>query len=258
MSTSVTRRAAAVTQPRGGFVKPSSFAVRQLDDGYPSPLDHKAENIHASLVGLAVDYLTRLGGGTEPREAFKVALMGAARLGENYFAGAATDVQSLRPGVVDAAAIAAACRLAGFDVVLRAGPSAYNPAARTNPDATTKRHISIMVDRSLRFFREYGPVTLDGFTMEGGYTDIVSSGDGDFLTRDTLWDFKVSVSKPTKVHTLQLLMYYLMGRRSSHREFQTIKYLGIFNPRLNIVSGVPIAEIPREVIDQVSREVIGY
>ena len=32
------------------------------------------------------------------------------------------------------------------------------------------------------------------------YTETVSAGDGDFLTSDTLWDFKVSKSKPTNKH----------------------------------------------------------
>ena len=49
------------------------------------------------------------------------------------------------------------------------------------------------------------------FTFEGGYTNIVSSGDGDYLTEDTLWDFKVSKEEPKSKYTLQLLMYYIMG-----------------------------------------------
>lgn len=49
-----------------------------------------------------------------------------------------------------------------------------------------------MIERALKFFERYGPKILDGFTFEGGYTYIVSSGDGDFITEDTLWDFKVS------------------------------------------------------------------
>ena len=49
-----------------------------------------------------------------------------------------------------------------------------------------------MVERSLKFVEEYGPIILEGFTFEGGYTDIVQAGDGDFITEDTLWDFKVT------------------------------------------------------------------
>lgn len=73
----------------------------------------------------------------------------------------------------------------------------------------------------------------DGFTFEGGYTDIITTGDGDFLTENTLWDFKVTKTNPTNKHTLQLLVYYLMGKQSKHDYFDNIDSIGIFNPRLN-------------------------
>ena len=52
--TTVTRRVKEVTQPRGGYINPRSMRVKQLDDGKPSPLDHKIENLHPTLVGTAV------------------------------------------------------------------------------------------------------------------------------------------------------------------------------------------------------------
>lgn len=52
-----------------------------------------------------------------------------------------------------------------------------------------------MVKRSLIFLEIYGPKIKDGLTFEGGYTKVVSAGDCDFLTRDTLRDFKVSKNK---------------------------------------------------------------
>ena len=74
-----------------------------------------------------------------------------------------------------------------------------------------------MIQRSIEFFKIYVPIKQDGFSFEpvngnkddydkmiktntgtyGGYTATVSAGDGDFLTTDTLWDFKVSKSAPT-------------------------------------------------------------
>ena len=66
------------------------------------------------------------------------------------------------------------------------------------PDQATIANIRIMVERSLSFFKAFGPVTADGFTMEGAYTATITTGDGDFLTKDTLWDFKVTTSKPNK------------------------------------------------------------
>lgn len=50
---------------------------------------------------------------------------------------------------------------------------------------------------------------LKGFTFKGGYSPIVTAGDGDYLTKDTLWDFKVSKKELNSKHTLQLLMYYI-------------------------------------------------
>jgi len=145
-----------------------------------------------------------------------------------------------------------------YDVVYRAGQRFYNPNAPIAPDEITVKHISQMVERSLTFFQEYGPITLRGFTFTGGYTDTVEAGDGDFLTADTLWDFKVSAYRPTSDHTLQLLTYYLMGRRSVHPEFRAITHLGVFNPRLNSVYRLPVSAVPAEIVKEVSRDVIGY
>ncbi len=115
-----------------------------------------------------------------------------------------------------------------------------------------------MVARSSSLFADYGGVTMHGFTFDGAFTDIVTAGDGDFLTADTLWDFKVSVRPPTSAHTLQLLMYYLMGVRSGQPQFDGICHLGIFNPRLNTVHRIAVADVPPSVQAEVSRDVIGY
>ena len=115
-----------------------------------------------------------------------------------------------------------------------------------------------MIKRSLLFYEEYGPIIKDGFTFEGGYTSKIDSGDGDFLTEDTLWDFKVSKNKPNSSHTLQLLIYYIMGIHSIHNEFSSIKKLGIYNPRLNTIYLIQIENIDKNIIDEVSNKIIGY
>lgn len=256
--TTVVQRIKEVTQPRGGYINPRSMTVRQVDDGEPSPLDHTAENIHASLVGLAVDYLTRLANGADPRDAFAISLKGAYNIGRAEAAIAEAEVNSLTAGKIDDDAISSACKLASFDIGYRRGPHMYNPDARSKPDQVTTDHIASMVERSLTFIREYGPIVLDGFTFPGGYSEIVTAGDGDFLTADTLWDFKVSVNGPTNDHTLQLLMYLLMGQRSVVPEFDSVTHLGVFNPRLNTVYRIGVAELPANVVAAVSHDVIGY
>ena len=107
-------------------------------------------------------------------------------------------------------------------------------------------NITILVNRSRTFLKSVGPIISSGFTFEGGYNRIIDSGDGDYLTRDTLWDFKISDAAPTKEHTLQILVYYILGIHSRHPEFQEMKNLGIYNPELNIAHTIPLSDISDE------------
>lgn len=247
---SVTQRIKQITQPRGGYLKPSEFEKEEFIDNEVL----KEENIHSSLVGLAVDYLTRLMLDTPAEEAFKISILGASLIGEER--KAYNLLKSIKG--LDNNSIYNACKIVGFDVCFRAGPMGYREVDEIEADADTINNIKIMVKRSLLFFNKYGPITKDGFTFEGGYTRVIDSGDGDFLTSDTLWDFKVSKNNPTSAHTLQLLIYYIMGIHSVHSEFKVIQRLGIFNPRANCVYLKNISDIPKEVIEEVSSEIIGY
>lgn len=249
---SVTQRIKQVKQPRGGYINPKIMEVIQCGDGIEAL--HSEENIRANLIGLAVDYLTRFMSGTPLEEAFKISFMGALIIGEQKKAEELmNDVKGL-----DDASIINAMKLVGFDVCFRAGFMGYRPVDEIQPDAMTIDNVRVMVKRSLEFLDYYGPKVLDGFTFEGGYTEIISSGDGDFTTSDTLWDFKVSKDKPKKEYTLQLLMYWIMGLHSIHPEFKNIKFLGIYNPRLNCVYRLNVIQISSEVIAEVSAKVICY
>ena len=59
---SVTQRIKKIKQPRGGYIKPSQFKLQKIDDG---KILNEQENIHASVIGMAVDYLTRFIMGTD-------------------------------------------------------------------------------------------------------------------------------------------------------------------------------------------------
>lgn len=52
--------------------------------------------------------------------------------------------------------------------------------------------------------------------------------------------------------------YWRMGLRSVHPEFRNVRYLGVYNPRLNVASRIEVSQIPDEVIDAVEKDVIGY
>lgn len=250
----VTQRIGQVKQPRGGYLRPRDFSVTQLDGGGIDDLNPK-ENISPALVGMAVDYLTRYVTGTDPAGAFAIPGRGARVLHEeNTYGSLLTQIDGLSD-----ASIAAACKLTGFDSAFRAGPAAYRPVDEIQPDGPTIGNIRAMVGRSTGFFTQYGPKTLDGLTFDGGYTPTVCAGDGDFMTADTLWEFKVSRSKPVTRWTLQLLMYWRMGLHSKYAdEYRHVRYLGIYNPRMNTVHRLDVGSISAETIEKVETEVIGY
>lgn len=215
---------------------------------------HPVENVSPGLVGTAVDYLTRFMSGTSTKEAFKVSELGAHAVRQlGLFEQLLSNVSGL-----DDDSIVAAVKLSGFDSAYRAGVMAYRPVEDIEPDGDTIENIRVMVERSLRFFEQYGPKVLDGLTFEGGYTGYVATGDGDFLTNDTLWDFKVSKQKLQNKYTLQLLMYWRMGLHSVHPEYKHVKYLGVYNPRMNVVYRLDVSKISADVISTVETEVIGY
>lgn len=248
----VSRKAKQAKQPRGGYVNPKLFEVEQRTDGHI--LDSE-ESISSILVGSAVDYLTRFMIGNSAEEAFKISLKGAWNAGESEQA------QELIEKIkgLDDESIFNACRLVGYDVCYRVGMAFYKPVDGIYADQHTIDNIKIMVNRSVSFLKEHSPVVLQGFTFKGAYTAEVTAGNADYLTDDGLWDFKVSKAELKKEQTLQLLMYYIMGFHSIHKEeFEKIKKIGIFNPRLNTVQYMRISEIPLSVIEEVSKNVIGY
>lgn len=250
MGVSVTYRIKEIKQPKGGYLNPKRFEIISLGENNLNPV----ENVSPSTIGIVVDYLTRLMSGASAEEAFAISLRGAQIIEELSYA---CDLLDCIIGLDDES-ITCATKLVGFDVCCRAGILGYKPVQEINPDSATIENIRTMVNRSLTFLDVYGPKVLDGFTFEGGYTDLVSTGDGDFLTENTLWDFKVSKAPIKKEHTLQLLMYWRMGLHSIHPEFQNVKYLGTYNPRKNEIARIAVEDIPKDIIDEVEQKVIGY
>ena len=187
---------------------------------------------------MTVDYLTRFVMGADVLEAFKISYMGAG-IAESMFKqkSALKTAQKLLVGIkgLDNNSVINACKMVTYDVWYRNPMEAMlaKGVEETNPDLETIENIKIMVERSVKFWKEFGPIIQDGFTFEpNGYTDTVNTGDGDYLTIDTLWDFKVSKSKPTNKHTLQLLMYWIMGQHSGQKVYKNITRLGNFQPKV--------------------------
>ena len=246
---SVVNRIKAIKQPRGGYINPKDLERIQFDDG----IELGPESIHPSTTGLIIDYLTRFNQGSPVKKAFEISFMGADLAGRTKYA------EKYAKGIkgLDDESINNACKLVWYDQVYRAGifpPGEYEGVA----DKQTCENVRTMISRSDKFFEDFGPVVLDGATFPGGYTKTVDAGDCDFVTSDTLWDFKVSVKEPTKEHTLQLAMYYLMGKRSIVREFASVSRIGVFNPRLNAAFVLDMGSVPADVIKAIENDVICF
>lgn len=252
----VTKRIFIFPQPKGGFLPLKSFKKTPFEYKGNKALNPEI-NIFPGLVGLASDYLTRIVTGSDPEKVFNVALTGALFLDKgDQCHGYVKSIKGL-----DDESIVAAVRASAFDTAYRAGPGTYKPAENINPDEKTIENIRIIVNRALRFLEEYGPKTRDGLTFEGGGYDnkFIHSGDGDFMTKDTVWEFKTTKTPPTSNHTLQILVYYLMGLRSEYKsDYKKVKSLGIFNPRLNMIWTINVKDIDPRVIDAVNDQVIGF
>lgn len=257
---SVTQLVKQAKQPHGGFLPISKFEEIDYFDDATITTDF---NIHSSLIGLAVDYGSRRMLGSSIRDVFSIAIRGASMLNSEAANAASQLLKTIQygiktPGRLSDEVIIALCQISGFDVCFRAGVKHYKPVEEIAPDAQTIASVRVFIERTLTFFQQQGQVVTDGFTMEGSFTDIADSGDGDYLTEDTVWELKTKRNEPDKNQTLQVLLYYLMGARSKKKEFQGIERIGIFNPVLNKAWIKPVIEIDETILNTVEKDVIGY
>ena len=258
MGLSVTARIREITQPLRGYVSTKWFREYYYNDGKQiTSLETGLESIQ----GLAVDYLLRFMTGSSKEDSFNIPILGAREIDKvmgnnNEFLRLTSYLERIIG--LDDKSIIAACKLTGYDSACRRGVKTFVDIDTIKPTKRVINNVRLMVQRGISFFEKNGPIVLSGFDFEGAYTKIISSGDGDYLTTDTLWDLKCTNKSINKDYSLQLLIYYLMGYHSVHPEFKNIKKLGIFNPLQNSSYVVSIADIPSDVLYRVSNEVIGY
>lgn len=246
----VTHRVKHVKQPRGGYINPKHLTKNVFTDG----ITLYEESISATTMGMVVDYMTRFDQGASVSDAFKISLKGA----ELCNRGVEAEMYASNIKGLDDESIVNACRLVWFDQVYRTGRRGFGDPLDAVPDHETCENVRTMVKRAGTFFKKYGPVVNYGPTFFGGYTDIISSGDGDFTTKDTIWDFKVSKNEPTSQNTLQIAVYYLMAHHSIHEEYKQLSKIGIFNPRLNIAYYLEMSKIDEKTIMEIENKIIGY
>ena len=249
----VTQRVKSVTQPKNGYLPVSAFSVKRYEDNQKL---HYKENVPPVYIGLAVDYLTRYKISENIYNAFDISILGAKILRDDYGKKREYEHSLHLLEQIQHGDIAAALQMVTYDDVYRAGKTDL-PTLR--PDSATVENIKIMVNRGVTFLNHCSKEIYTGLSFDGGFTSTVVNGDCDYLTDNSLIDFKVIRGDITPDYTLQILMYYLLGCRSvHHKDFIKVKWLAFFNPRKNIVHYTKVDKIPTKILDEVAIKVIGY
>ena len=271
--------ARSTLQPKGSYLPLKAFDKIVYDDGI---VLGDNENVHGSLIGAASEYLTGVVLGESVEDCFKVPLIGAynadAEMPGSYVAAEkmVTEIKGL-----DDCSVYNALSVASFDVWYRDYSYAIS-SPRYNeicPNEDTVRNVQTIVQRTVDLFKRFGGIKAHGFNFDpegktpddhlkwigrsrksnfGGYSQKVYNGEGDYLTTDTMWDIKVLKSKITNKHTLQLLMYWVMGQHSGRELFKEVSRIGLFNPRTNTAYLLDMNMFSRDIIHAVEKDVIEY
>ena len=244
---SVTQRVYQVHQPLGGHLSPTRFSIEHFQDG------RSVSNLveMPQLTGLVVDYLTRMQLTGDPIRAFEISISGAMASGWDDRIFEILD----KVAGLDDQSIENAFNAVQYDAYARSDWHELPREISVSKDSIDMTRV--MVERSVEFFNKNGPVIDVGFTFGDGYTNVVTAGDGDFLTDDTIWDLKVSRGPLTKEQTLQILVYYILACNSSLEKFRNISRIGVFNPFRNTAYAMAISSVDDETLDKVKNEVVG-
>ncbi|MCR1916157.1 hypothetical protein NSA03_02335 [Lactobacillus taiwanensis] len=125
-------------------------------------------------------------------------------------------------------------------------------------------HIKNMLNRANNFFNKFGQPVLTQYKCsittslkEKTYVEVY--GDGDYLLQDALVDFKVSKNGPTQDYVRQLLIYYigLVGKDLKKKKVkrEEIRYLIIFNPRLDMFYKLDLESISEASLEKVNKNI---
>jgi hypothetical protein len=231
----ISDRIKQVEQPEGGYIPPETLKVEPVDEDVDTL--NPEENVSPYLINSAVNYMARfMMGGMPAQYIFGHPVSVARRIGGDALAFKARDLATTIKGLDDESIINAV-KLSGFDACFFADSESCQPIEEINPDEATIQNVRTMVERSLRFR--------------------VDADVPKWSMPETLWGINVSKSCPTQAQTLPLLIDLFEGLCSSQAFlFHNIKYLGIYNPRLNEFYWISVDGIPRNVLAEVDQDLI--
>lgn len=113
-------------------------------------------------------------------------------------------------------------------------------------DDETLSHIGEMRARVSRCFERFGePVSPTMWQVHSEKFQL--RGHIDFVSSNTIWDLKVSSTKPSNVDLLQLLLYWTVAKDNPDTGLE-VTHLGICNPRRDAAWRIAVRDVPEDVI----------
>lgn len=238
-----------INQPRGGYIKHGDFTETWFSGHrVDSMIDTGVENLHPTITGLVVDYLTRLnydknGAGW----VFHISVLGMTlqRLGSEKIDSLINTIENTEYLSDDM--IKTAVHLVNYDTVVRAGYPVSEDSIKM-PDEITINHIRQLVKRSIIYLDKVGLKECDLHFDKCAFSDVVTKGDAGFMSDTKLIDMKVSKGhRVTKDWSMQLYIYYLLAKRSNIHIYHNISHIAIYNPRLDVEWSLKVDNIDNEI-----------
>lgn len=81
-------------------------------------------------------------------------------------------------------------------------------------------------------------------------------GDYDYLTEDSIIDMKILSKKITNKHTLQIILYWIIGMKSDKKHFSNVKHLQFYDPRLNVEYQFDLDDLTPQLLKPILEEVL--
>lgn len=244
--------AALISAEYSKILKTLEWEEYCFDDEYQ--LNDK-EYIPAGIVGSAVDYLSRMMITGDKSKAFEISFL--FKKYPVFVNNPGHELCKLADKLLeqitglDDLSIIRACQLVCYDLIIRAGVSAFKSGFEhcmsLPPEdyKSTVENIRVMVQRCIEYFKGCAPVTETGFCVR--YESL--KGDGDFVTETALVDLKTSKRKISLKDKRQLFLYWYAGLHTEGLNFSKIDTLNIFNPRLNIAWKLKTSQFTEELLE---------
>lgn len=254
---SIREKARTAKQPDGGLISPNTFKVLKFSDALGDEI--RTGNIDI-LMSMVRD-MSAIELGFRVDQVFRNAMRGAVILDKEHVKGKdeRTNKQILMSHLMeihglDNASIEHGWYATVYEIVYDRGNLKFK-SSPTKDDVEAVRRLS---DRCISFFKKFGPVVYEGFDFGEGYTDVVSSGIGDFLTATSIIDLRFTTGVMSAQYILKLLMMYVMGKHSKKSAFTKVNKIGSFNPITGEYIFITSDRISEDVVKYVETQILMY